>query len=57
MGRKTQQLMFGRRCIEISKLDKVLYPGTKFYERRPDWLLHRMAKYILPHLKDRADAV
>jgi len=30
MGRKTQQLMFGRRCIEISKLDKVLYPGTKF---------------------------
>lgn len=53
MGRKTQQLTIGRRRIELSNLDKVLYPGTKF--RKGDLIDYyiNVAKYILPHLKDR----
>jgi bifunctional non-homologous end joining protein LigD len=53
MGRKTQQLMIGRRRIEMSNLDKVLYPGTKFTKADLINYYINVAKYILPHLKDR----
>jgi bifunctional non-homologous end joining protein LigD len=53
MGRKTEQLTIGRRRIEVSNLDKVLYPGTKFTKGELIDYYIKVAKYILPHLKDR----
>lgn len=53
MARKKEQLTVGRRRIEVSNLDRVLYPGTKF--RKADLIdyYNKVSKYILPHLKDR----
>jgi bifunctional non-homologous end joining protein LigD len=53
MGRKTEQLTVGRRRIEVSNLDKVLYPGTKFTKAELIDYYVSVSKFILPHLKDR----
>ena len=53
MRRKTEQLRIGRRRIEVSNLDKVLYPGTKFTQADLIDYYVSVSKYILPHLKDR----
>lgn len=53
MARKTEQLTVGRRRITISGLDKILYPGKKFTKARVIDYYVSIAKYLLPHLKDR----
>jgi|ERR1051326_6814728 bifunctional non-homologous end joining protein LigD len=53
MARKTQQLTIGRRRIEMSNLDKLVYPGTKFTKSELIDYYINVSKYILPHLKDR----
>src|ERR1041385_6751106 len=53
MARKTQQLTIGRRRIEMSNLDKLVYPGPKFTKSELIDYYINVSKYILPHLKDR----
>src|ERR1043165_9179370 len=53
MARKTQQIIVGRRRIPVSNLDKTLYPGEKFTKAKVIDFYIRIAKYLLPHLKDR----
>src|ERR1044072_2995956 len=53
MARKTEHLTIGRRRIEGSNLNKVFYPGTKFTKAELIDYYVKVAKYILPHLKDR----
>ena len=53
MARKTEHLTVGRRRIEVSNLDKVFYPGTKFTKAELIDYYVNVSKYILPHLKDR----
>src|ERR1043165_6320483 len=53
MARKTEQLTIRRRRIELSNLDKVFYPGTKFTKAKLIDYYINVSKYILPHLKDR----
>ena len=53
MARKTEHLTIGRKRIEVSNLDRVFYPGTKFTKADLIDYYIRVAKYILPHLKDR----
>jgi bifunctional non-homologous end joining protein LigD len=53
MARKTEQLTIGRRRIEVSNLDKLLYPGTKFTKAKVIDYYIKVSKYILPHLKNR----
>src|SRR5919112_1895676 len=53
MARKTKQLTIGRRRIEVSNLDKLLYPGTKFTKAKVIDYYIKVSKYILPHLKNR----
>ncbi|HYE30591.1 MAG TPA: non-homologous end-joining DNA ligase [Methylomirabilota bacterium] len=52
MGKKTQ-LEVGGRVLQVSNLDKVLYPENQF--RKGDVINYyvQMADYILPHLKNR----
>jgi len=53
MARKTEQVTIGRRHIEVSNLDKLLYPGTKFTKAKVIDYYIKVSKYILPHLKNR----
>lgn len=53
MARKTEQLTVGRRRITVSGLDKILYPGKKFTKARVIDYYVSIAKYLLPHMKDR----
>src|ERR1044071_7322571 len=53
IARKTEHLTIGRRRIEVSNLDKVFYPGTKFTKAELINYYVNVSKYILPHLKDR----
>src|SRR5689334_7050857 len=53
MPRKTEHLTIGRRRIEVSNLDKVLYPGTKFTKADVIDYYITISRYLLPHLKDR----
>ena len=53
MARKTEQVTIGRRQIEVSNLDKVLYPGTKFTKAKVIDYYINISKYLLPHLKNR----
>src|SRR5215216_6354131 len=53
MARKTEQVTIGRRRIEVSNLDKLLYPGTKFTKAKVIDYYIKVSKYILPHLKNR----
>jgi len=53
MPRKGEQLVIGGHAIQLSNLDKVLYPGARF--RKADVINYyiRVADALLPHLKDR----
>ena len=53
MARKAEQLTIGRRRINVSNLDKTLYPGEKFTKAKVIDYYIRISKYLLPHLKDR----
>jgi bifunctional non-homologous end joining protein LigD len=53
MARKTEQVTVGRRRIEVSNLDKLLYPGTKFTKAKVIDYYVKVSKYILRHLKNR----
>src|ERR1044072_8709819 len=53
MAQKTEQLKIGRRRVSVSNLDKILYPGEKFTKAKVIDYYIKVAKYILPHLKDR----
>lgn len=53
MARKTEQLTVGRRRIAVSNLKKILYPGTRFSKAKAVDYYVNVAKYLLPHLKDR----
>ena len=53
MVRKTEELTVGRRRIEVSNVDKLLYPGTKFTKANVIDYYISVSKYLLPHLKNR----
>jgi len=53
MARKSEQVTIGRRRIELSNLDKLLYPGTRFTKAKVIDYYIKASKYILPHLKNR----
>jgi bifunctional non-homologous end joining protein LigD len=53
MARQAKQLTVGRRRVAVSNLEKILYPGTKFTKARVIDYYISVAKYLLPHLKDR----
>src|SRR4051812_27484646 len=48
-----EQVKIGNRRIEVSNLDKVLYPGGNFTKARVIDYYIRISKYLLPHLKNR----
>jgi bifunctional non-homologous end joining protein LigD len=52
MGKKTA-LEIGGRTLQVSNLDKVLYPGNRFTKAQVIDYYIKAAPYILPHLKDR----
>src|SRR5215213_3296945 len=53
MARKTEQVTVGRRRIEVSNLDKLLYPGGKFTKANVIDYYITISRYLLPHLKNR----
>ena len=53
MARKAEQVTIGRRQIEVSNLDKLLYPGGKFTKAKVIDYYVTISKYLLPHLKNR----
>src|SRR5690348_277099 len=53
MARKGEQLTIGRRRIDVSNLDKLLYPGEKFTKAKAIDYYIRISRFLLPHLKDR----
>lgn len=52
MGKKSSLEIDGR-TLQVSNLDKVLYPGTGFTKGQVIDYYIRASKYMLPHLKDR----
>ncbi len=52
MGKKSSLEIDGR-TLQVSNLDKVLYPETRFTKGQVIDYYIRASKYILPHLKDR----
>lgn len=53
MARKTELVTVGGRRIELSNLDKVLYPGTRFTKAKVIDYYINVSKFLLPHLKNR----
>jgi bifunctional non-homologous end joining protein LigD len=53
MASKEQKLKIDGRTITVSNLDKVLYPGGRFTKAKVIDYYVRIAKYLLPHLKNR----
>ena len=53
MATKRQHVKVGRRSVEISNLDKLMYPGHRFTKARVIDYYIRIAPYLLPHLKNR----
>jgi bifunctional non-homologous end joining protein LigD len=53
MASKQQTVEVEGREVTLSNLDKVLYPGNGFKKGQVIDYYARVAKYILPHLKDR----
>src|SRR5947207_8763679 len=51
--RKTEELTFGRRKVQVSNLDKVLYPAAHFTKGQVIDYYIRAAEFILPHLRNR----
>ncbi len=52
MGKKTA-LEIGGRTLQVSNLDKVLYPGNRFTKAQVIDYYIKAAPHILPHLKNR----
>src|ERR1051325_11790143 len=52
-GTKKQRVTMEGRAIELSNLDKVLYPGGRFTKARVIDYYIRVAPFLLPHLKNR----
>ncbi len=52
MPRK-QQLQIGRASVEVSNLDKILYPKTGFTKGHIIDYYIKISRVLLPHLKDR----
>src|SRR5437764_13245723 len=50
---KKEQLRIGNRKIEVSNIDKVIYPGGKFTKGKIIDYYIRISEYLLPHLKNR----
>jgi bifunctional non-homologous end joining protein LigD len=50
---KKHKARFAGRELELSNLDKVMYPGSGFTKGQVIEYYARIAPYILPHLKDR----
>jgi bifunctional non-homologous end joining protein LigD len=50
---KKQKIKFGQRELELSNLDKVMYPGSGFTKGEAIDYYVRVSQFILPHLKDR----
>ena len=50
---KTQQLTVKRRKIEVSNLNKLVYPGKKFTKAKVIDYYIQVSKSLLPHFKDR----
>jgi bifunctional non-homologous end joining protein LigD len=53
MRKERKQITVGRRRIALSNLDKILYPGEKFTKAKVIDYYVRIAKSLLPHLKNR----
>jgi bifunctional non-homologous end joining protein LigD len=53
MAKRSETLKIGGRDIAVSNLDKVLYPGNHFTKGQVIDYYARVARYMLPHLKDR----
>jgi bifunctional non-homologous end joining protein LigD len=53
MGSKEEQLTVDGRRLAVSNLDKVLYPAGRFTKAQVIDYYIRIAKYLLPHLKNR----
>ena len=52
MARKSEQVLVDGKSVEVSNLDKVLYPGEKFTKAKVIDYYVRISKYLLPHLKN-----
>ncbi len=52
MARKTEQLTVERRRIQVSNLNKLLYPGTRFTKADVIDYYINISKYLLPHLRN-----
>jgi bifunctional non-homologous end joining protein LigD len=53
MTEKRQTLRVQRRDIQVSNLEKILYPAGKFTKGQVIDYYVRISEYLLPHLKDR----
>lgn len=53
MSRTTSQIRVGTKVLEVSNLDKVLYPAVGFTKAQVIDYYVRIAPVLLPHLKDR----
>ena len=50
---KKQSVKVGGRSVEISNLEKLMYPGHRFTKAKVIDYYIRIAPYLLPHLKNR----
>ncbi|HEX2228423.1 MAG TPA: non-homologous end-joining DNA ligase [Candidatus Binatia bacterium] len=50
---KKHKAKFGARELDLSNLDKVMYPGSGFTKGQVIDYYARVSRYLLPHLKDR----
>jgi len=48
-----EHLQIDNQRIDISNLDKLLYPGGKFTKAKVIDYYIRISEYLLPHLKNR----
>ena len=53
MPKEVRTLKVGGRRVQVSNLDKVLYPGKKFTKAAVIDFYVRISRYLLPHLRDR----
>ena len=53
MKKGRSELRVGNRTLEVSNLDKVLYPAAGFTKAQVIDYYIRIARVLLPHLKDR----
>src|SRR5689334_692910 len=50
---KNTRLRVGKRELELTNVDKVMYPENGFTKGRVIDYYARVSRYLLPHLKDR----